>query len=80
MRRHCAFVNCRRIKITPSVAILNHIREPEGIPYMSTGPRVGFEAEKSRRLLNVRVAQQRTDRDEPHLFSSPSAGQLYAGC
>jgi len=38
MRRHCAFVNCRRIKITPSVAILNHIREPEGIPYMSTGP------------------------------------------
>ena len=38
MRRHCAFVNCRRIKITPSVAILNHIREPRGIPYMSTGP------------------------------------------
>ena len=42
------------------------------------GVRVGFEAEKSRRLLNVRVAQQRTDRDEPHLFSSPSAGQLAA--
>jgi hypothetical protein len=36
------------------------------------GVRVGFEAKKSRRLLNVRVAQQRTDRDEPHLFSSPS--------
>src|SRR6516164_8872060 len=42
MRRHCAFVNCRRIKITPSVAILNHIREPEGIPYMSTGPSITF--------------------------------------
>src|SRR6516225_3774723 len=43
MRRHCAFVNCRRIKITPSVAILNHIREPEGIPYMSTGPSVALD-------------------------------------
>jgi hypothetical protein len=29
---YCAFVNCRRIKITPSVGILNHIHEPGGIP------------------------------------------------
>jgi transposase len=33
MRRHCAFVSCRRIKIASSVSILNHIRESEGIPH-----------------------------------------------
>jgi hypothetical protein len=37
---HCASVSSRRIKIAPLVAILNHTRVLEGIPLMSTGPRV----------------------------------------
>jgi hypothetical protein len=44
MRRHCASVSSRRIKIALPVAILNRIRDPGGIPYVSTGPRLASVA------------------------------------
>ena len=38
IRRHCPSVSSRRIKIASPVAILNHIRESEGIPKCQQDP------------------------------------------